>query len=214
MSRFLVRHALLPAFAAASVFVPFAARAAAPAVETIVMVRHAEKPASSKDDVGQLTCQGENRALALPAVLLSRYGTPDAIFAAQPNRSYGDAGTKYALRSLATIEPTAVAAARPVMLKYEADDIRGLEHSLMKAKYASSTVFVAWEHKNLEALAKALVKDAGGDDSVVPKWKGDDFDGIYLVRLRREGSSTSVSFETEAEHLDGQPATCPGMPPA
>ena len=36
------------------------------ATETIVFVRHGEKPANG---LGQLDCQGFNRALALPAVI-------------------------------------------------------------------------------------------------------------------------------------------------
>ena len=48
------------------------------AVERIVCIRHGEKPAK---DLGQLDCQGLNRALALPKVLISHYGKADFIFA-------------------------------------------------------------------------------------------------------------------------------------
>jgi hypothetical protein len=41
--------------------------------ETIVLIRHGEKPDSG---LGQLTCKGLNRALALPALLIGRYGKP------------------------------------------------------------------------------------------------------------------------------------------
>lgn len=179
--------------------------------ETIVLLRHGEKPAG-KDDVGQLTCQGQNRALALPAVLLSKYGVPDAVFAEQPHKTEGDDGSYYSLRALATIEPTAIAAARTVRIGHERDDIDAVRHDLFKSKYAAATVFVAWEHKELDALAKKLVKAANGDDSVVPKWKSGDFDSLYVVRIRRDGASTSVTFDTDAEHLDGQPTSCAGMP--
>src|SRR5450631_116113 len=40
---------------------------------TLVMFRHGEKPALG---LGQLSCQGLNRALALPDVLVSQFGTP------------------------------------------------------------------------------------------------------------------------------------------
>jgi hypothetical protein len=40
-------------------------------VETIVCVRHGEKPPGS---FGQLTCRGLNRSLALPDVLLKKFG--------------------------------------------------------------------------------------------------------------------------------------------
>ena len=43
-----------------------------------MFIRHGEKPAN---DDGQLTCQGLNRALALPAVLTAKFGKPDFIFA-------------------------------------------------------------------------------------------------------------------------------------
>jgi len=46
------------------------------AVETIVFVRHGEKPAN---DLGQLTFQGLNRALALPDVLIKKYGNATKI---------------------------------------------------------------------------------------------------------------------------------------
>lgn len=44
---------------------------------TIVILRHGEKPGRG---LGQLSCQGLNRALALPPILLSRYGVPVAIY--------------------------------------------------------------------------------------------------------------------------------------
>jgi len=51
--------------------------------ETIVCIRHGEKPPAG---LGQLTCQGLNRALRLPQVLLTKYGKPDFIFAPDPNQ--------------------------------------------------------------------------------------------------------------------------------
>jgi hypothetical protein len=56
------------------------------AQETIVAIRHAEKPAAS---LGQLTCRGLNRALALPKVLIPRYGKPDRIYAPDPGTRIG-----------------------------------------------------------------------------------------------------------------------------
>ena len=49
----------------------------ASADQTIVFLRHAEKPAAG---LGQLTCQGLNRSLALPTILISRYGTPTYVY--------------------------------------------------------------------------------------------------------------------------------------
>jgi hypothetical protein len=52
-------------------------------VETIVCIRHGEKPLLG---LGQLTCKGLNRALALPEVLLAKFGRPGFIFAPDPNQ--------------------------------------------------------------------------------------------------------------------------------
>jgi hypothetical protein len=50
-------------------------------IETIVFVRHGEKPLAG---LGQLTCQGLNRALALPNVLITKFGKPNNIYAPNP----------------------------------------------------------------------------------------------------------------------------------
>src|SRR5580698_4120771 len=72
-------------------------------VETIVCIRHGEKPPGG---LGQLTCRGLNRALALPEVLLKKFGMPQFIFAPNPTQK-ADPGGYYYVRPLATIEPTA-----------------------------------------------------------------------------------------------------------
>ena len=43
-------------------------------IETIVCIRHGEKPSAS---LGQLTCHGFNRALRLPRVLIGKFGKPE-----------------------------------------------------------------------------------------------------------------------------------------
>jgi hypothetical protein len=82
------------------------------AVETIVLVRHGEKPDKG---LGQLDCQGLNRALALPPVIAKTFGRPSAIFAPDPSRQKQDDGVSYDyVRPLATIEPTAIFFGLPV----------------------------------------------------------------------------------------------------
>ena len=76
------------------------------AVETIVFIRHGEKP---EGGFGQLNCQGLNRALALAPIIAKSFGRPDAIFAPNPSHPKEDAGRLYDyIRPLATIEPTAI----------------------------------------------------------------------------------------------------------
>src|ERR1700722_7647635 len=91
-------------------------------VETIVCIRHGEKPHGG---LGQLTLQGLNRSLALPDVLLKRYGTPQFIFAPNPTQKVDGNPGYYYVRPLATIEPTAIRCGLPVNTKYGYEEIKG-----------------------------------------------------------------------------------------
>src|SRR5438093_10170673 len=84
--------------------------------QTIVFMRHGEKPSGG---YGQLTCQGFNRSLALPLVLTSKFGRPTKLYAPSPAVRISDnAGSFYYVRPLATIEPTAIKLGMPVNTKY------------------------------------------------------------------------------------------------
>ena len=189
-------------------FVPEATAASADTSETIVLIRHAEKPPTG---LGQLSCQGLNRALALPAVLQKAFGKPAAIFAPNPSEQKTDNGVLYDyVRPLATIEPTAIAFGLPVHAQIGQSRIDDLRRQLNSPMYHDAYVLVAWEHTEAMLLARALMKEHGGDAGQVPEWKGTDFDSIYVLRIRRSGTATTASFELNHEDLDGQPTTCPG----
>jgi hypothetical protein len=180
--------------------------ARAQSVETIVLVRHAEKPAAG---LGQLSCQGLNRALALPGVLLRMFGRPEAIFAPDPSVQKRDGGVAYDyVRPLATIEPTAIAAALPVDASLGVSRIGDLQSRLEAPGLHGAVVLVAWEHHGIEALARALMAAHGGAAAAVPAWRGDDFDGVFVVRLRWQGDRAAAQFVRRTEGLDGQPAAC------
>lgn len=168
------------------------------AQETLIFVRHGEKPAN---DSGQLTCKGLNRALALPDVLLDRYGKPDFIFAAGPKENK----TGSSLRALSTIMPTAVRVGLPIDIQFHADDIAGLQQELLSDKYQNSRIFIAWEHKNLDKAVKNIVAARGGDANLVPEWPGSDFDSIFVVTL----GQGKVSFRQEREGLTQLAESCP-----
>lgn len=182
-----------------------------PVIETIVLVRHGEKPALG---LGQLNCQGLNRALALPIVIGKQFGRPDAIFAPDPAQSKEDHGHPYNyVRPLATIEPTAIAFALPVDASIGVSNLDALRQKLESPAYRSALLVVAWEHVDIAKLARLLIADHGGDPAVVPDWQGGDFDSIYVVRLTQTGSGTAATFDHRREDLDGQPTACPGQPP-
>jgi hypothetical protein len=178
------------------------------ATETIVMIRHAEKPDGG---LGQLSCQGLNRALALPKVLLGKFGTPAAIFAPNPGMEKLDQGHSYNyIRPLATIEPTAIRVGLPVNTRWGFEDIASLKSSLLGNEMVDKTVFVAWEHRLLEQLSKDLLEQLGEDSSAVPVWKGDDFDSIYVIKIRVDGDGKrSASFRIDHQHLNKLSTKCP-----
>jgi hypothetical protein len=189
---------------------PDARAAEGEANETIVLVRHGEKPA---EGLGQLNCQGLNRALALPAVIEKMFGRPAAIFAPDPSVQKTDNGRLYDyVRPLATVEPTAIAFGLPVHSDIGQADIGALQKQLERPVYQNALVLVGWEHREIAKLARAMIEAHGGDPKIVPVWKDSDFDSIYVLKIRWSGSASRINFELKHEGLDGQPATCPGQP--
>ena len=178
------------------------------ATETIVMLRHAEKPQAG---LGQLSCQGLNRALALPGVLLSKFGKPDVIYAPNPGVMKADRGVEYNyIRPLATIEPTAIAAGLPVNVQIGFNDINQLTTDLIGSQYRDATVFVVWEHWLLDIVAKDIITKFGGKTGEITKWNDDDFDGLYVITVEAgPDMAPKVSFHTDREGLNGGSTVCP-----
>jgi len=173
--------------------------------ETIAFFRHAEKPPGG---YGQLTCQGLNRALALPSVLLAKFGKPQYLYAPNPAVQVSDdAGMFYYVRPLATIEPTAVRVGKDVRTRYGYQDIGSLQAALITPTKDGTTVFVAWEHVYLQRLVQRIMTAYGGGVTV-PSWPGADYDSLYIVRVYY-GSTITAQFQRERQWLDGQPSTCP-----
>src|SRR5467141_1368889 len=90
-------------------------------IETIVCVRHGEKPPAG---LGQLTCQGLNRALRLPQVLIAKFGKPDFIFAPDPKQvNQFPFGYFFFVLSFVTFEPSAIKCSLPVNTHFGFTDI-------------------------------------------------------------------------------------------
>ena len=172
---------------------------------TLVMIRHGEKPEAG---LGQLSCQGFNRALALPDVLLARFGRPAALYAPNPGVATTDFGRSYNyIRPLATIEPTAIRLGLPVDTRWGLNDLDPLEQELLGASHDGQVLFVAWEHNLLVQLARNVMTQRGGDAKTVPDWPRENFDSIYVLRVPPAGVP---SFRVEQQGLDGQSKSCPG----
>jgi hypothetical protein len=178
----------------------------ADAEETIVFLRHGEKPSAG---LGQLTCQGLNRSLALPSVLIGRFGHPDYAYAPNPNVKMNDpAGSFYYVRPLATIEPTAIRAGISINTSAGYTDIGSLQQLLIKSSKADATIFVAWEHAYLVKAVQNIMNQYGGGRTV-PAWTTGDYDSLYVVRVNYAGGVITAQFERDSEGLNNQPTSCP-----
>ena len=181
--------------------------------ETIVLLRHGEKPPGG---LGQLTCKGLNRALALPSVLIGRYGKPDFIYAPNPSMRAKDGNpqpTYSYVRPLATIEPTAIRLVMPVNTQIGFQQIDDLQKELLQPAYAHSLIFVAWEHEKLREFAVQMLQSYGTGAAQVPEWTNDDYETIYLFHITRSGSNGTpqATLEIQKEGLSSSLSdTCPG----
>lgn len=181
--------------------------AQARAEQTIVFMRHGEKPSGG---YGQLTCQGFNRSMALPSVLLAKFGTPKYLYAPNPAYKIPDsAGNFYYDRPLATLEPLAVKLTKDIWSKYAYSDITSLQNSLIRSSKDNTTTFVAWEHIYLQKAVQNIMNKYGGGVTV-PAWASTDYDSLYIVRLTYRSDGTILAtFEQDREGLNGQPTGCP-----
>lgn len=170
--------------------------------ETIIFIRHGEKPA---EDKGQLTTRGLHRALALPNVLIPKYGRAQYIFAPKTELKKGSNGIAYSyIRPLMTIEPTAIRLGLPVDTRFAYDQVSGLRRELLASRYEHALIFVAWEHVKLEELLRQLVASSGGDPKIVPKWPHDDFDSIFVVRICSVNGRKMLSLGHDHEGLNAR----------
>jgi len=175
------------------------------AEQTIVFLRHAEKPSGG---YGQLTCQGLNRALALPHVLSTLFGKPSYMYAPNPAVKISDpAGSFYYVRPLATIEPTAIRFGLSVNTNYGYTDVAGLQAVLIKPSKDNTVSFVAWEHSYLVRVVQNIMNAYGGGVTV-PAWQSGDYDSLYVVRVNY-GSTITARFHRDFEALNNRPTTCP-----
>lgn len=181
------------------------------AQETIVAIRHAEKPAGG---LGQLTCKGLNRALALPKVLIPRFGKPGAIYAPDPAVKVDEGNNqRYSyVRPLVTIEPTAIALGMPVNTQIGYTDIAKLQAVLTAPANAHALIFVAWEHDMLNQFARQMLRSYGKNPSEVPPWPDSDYDRIYIFKIRQNDGKPELTFRVEHEHLNGSlSSACPAQ---
>jgi len=176
--------------------------------QTIVVIRHAEKPAKG---LGQLTCTGLQRALRLPGWLEANFARPDVIYAPDPSvqttEIHGDGQRYDYVRPLITIAPTAIRLGMPINTQLPFNDPGRLADELLMSKYRNSTIYVAWEHLQIMNLAEVMVRRFG-TDATVPDWPNSDYDTVFTFHIDWKEQPT-LRFEVSRQDLGSLPDTCP-----
>ena len=190
--------------------VALAGEPAAETVETIVIVRHAEKPPAG---LGLLTCKGLNRALQLPGFFARNFPRPDFIFAPDPSvkttEIHGDGQRYDYVRPLLTIGPTAISTGVPINTQFPFNDPGLLADELLSEKYWNSTVYVAWEHLNIVILAEVIVNRLDVS-AAVPEWENSNYDTVFVFTIRRSPTTTQATLVSLSEDLGPLSDECPG----
>ncbi|WP_108652822.1 hypothetical protein [Dongshaea marina] len=187
---------LIPSCFAAS---PQQPKAPGKGIETIVIVRHAEKP---KAGLGQLSVTGLKRSLLLPEFFAKNFPRADYIFAPNPAvkhfENHGDKQYHYYIRPLATIEPTAITLGLPVNVGIGLNDHNKLVEALLQSKYHSSTIYVAWEHSQIVKIAKEIMTRFGSD-AKVPDWKNSNFNMYFVFTIDWNKKENQLTFKVGDE---------------
>ena len=145
----------------------------------IIIIRHAEKPLKGDN----LTCQGLNRSLLLPALLYSKFGIP--AFTYTPSIGTGDS-TKHS-RMFQTIIPMAVKYNLVINSKYDELDSTGVAADLLKK---TGTVLLVWEHKAIPGIVRSL-----GVHDLFLKWANEDYESIWIITF--PGGVPALTKDTE-----------------
>lgn len=138
---------------------------------TILLIRHAEKPASGMD----LAPAGFQRAKALPqlfggaqAAAPHNLPKPDSLFATHVSKNSN--------RPVETITPLSTALGLPISSEVADKDFATLAKELLSGKYANRVVLVAWHHGSLPAFARAL-----GAEPPYDPWPETQFDRVWRI---------------------------------
>lgn len=178
--------------------------------QTLVFLRHGEKPAGG---LGQLNCQGLNRAIDLATLLPEKFGKANYVFAANPTRNVeeGEFDNSYSyIRPLMTISPSAIKLGLPVNINFSANDTSDLAEELLQDKYHNSVIYTAWSHGYLPELINTVAGDATGKKmTITDDWASSDYDSLYVLTLTWQNGKASVQSHVYKQGLDNGSQTCP-----
>ncbi|KPU61605.1 hypothetical protein AN403_5761 [Pseudomonas fluorescens] len=178
--------------------------------QTLVFLRHGEKPAGG---LGQLNCQGLNRAIDLATLLPEKFGKANYVFAANPTRNVeeGEFDNSYSyIRPLMTISPSAIKLGLPVNINFSANDTSDLAEELLHDKYHNSVIYIAWSHGYLPELINTVAGEATGKKmTLMEDWESSDYDSLYVLTLTWHNGKASLQSNVYKQGLDNGSQACP-----
>ena len=179
-------------------------------VQTLVFLRHGEKPAGG---LGQLNCQGLNRAMNLATVLPEKFGPANFVFAPNPTRNVeeGERDNSYSyIRPLMTISPSAIKLGLPVNINFSAYDTSDLGDELVEDIYHIATIYTAWSHGYLPELINKVASEASGEKhTITDDWSGSDYDTLYVLTLTWHNGKASLLSRNYQQGLNDGDQACP-----
>jgi|SRR5215469_14112230 len=120
--------------------------------QTILLMRHAEKPNDPTDP--DLSDAGFARANRLAGWLPQQFGPPDFLVAS--------ALSKHSARPFVTIKPLAKALGIPIDATFADQDYPALAQELLTgSRYVGRLVLVCWHHGHIPSLARDLRAESG-----------------------------------------------------
>lgn len=178
--------------------------------QTLIFLRHAEKPAGG---LGQLNCQGLNRAIDLASLLPEKFGKANYVFAANPTRNVeeGELDNSYSyIRPLMTISPSAIKLGLPVNIEFSANDTSELADELLHDRYHNSIIYTAWSHGYLPELINKVAREAVGEKrTITDDWASNDFDSLYVLTLTWHNGKATLDSRSYKQGLDNGEESCP-----
>ena len=137
-------------------------------VGTILLMRHAEKPASNSDP--HLAPAGKERALKLVQYIPATFGKPAHLFASKP--------TENSDRPLETLKPLSENLGLNINPDFGDDDYATLAKKLLSdSKFEGVLTVVCWHHQKIPHFAHALGAKHG-------EYPGPWDDNVYNLILR------------------------------
>ena len=150
---------------------------------TVLIIRHAEKPAGKVDP--NLTPKGYERASALVNLFPASFERPDYLFATK--------ASKHSNRPVETVTPLAKALHLPLSSNIDDASYPFLAREILtNHQYNGKVVMICWHHGTIPGLARAL-----GVSNPPERWPDQVFDRVWRIRF----AGTVATLDILPQHL-------------